>query len=97
MARQAKGKENIKEKPEEKFEEKSKLFERRIASELLSSILVRAGKGKDDIIQIFSREVGFAIANMLKEPLQKLTESKKIQITIEVVPANRHPKKSNRS
>lgn len=81
----------------EKSEGKEKKFERRIAGELLSALLARAGKGKDDIIQIFSREVGVALAGMLKEPLQKFTESKKIQITIEIVPAKRQQSKSKRS
>lgn len=61
-------------------------MERKIASELVSGVLSRLEKSKDDIIRLFCRELGVAMAGILKEPLQRLSESRKMQITIEIVP-----------
>lgn len=56
-----------------------------ISKDLINSLLSKAGKSKDDIIQILGKEIGFALAAMLKEPLHKLVSSKKLQITLELV------------
>lgn len=46
----------------------------------------RAGKSKDEIIRLLGREIGFALAAVLKEPFSQLTENKKLQITVELTP-----------
>ncbi len=60
--------------------------------EFLSSMATWAGKGKDELVQVICREIGTATASVLKEPLSKLLENKKLQITIELV-SNEPPKK----
>lgn len=66
--------------------ERPNRIERKIASELVSGVLSRLEKSKDEIIRLFCRELGIAMAGILKEPLQRLSESRKIQVTIEIVP-----------
>ena len=53
---------------------------------LLSAIFARAGKGKDEVVQIVAREIGVAVAAMLKEPLAQLADKQKLQISFEFVP-----------
>ncbi|MBF0117872.1 MAG: hypothetical protein HQK79_03500 [Desulfobacterales bacterium] len=55
-----------------------------------------AGKSKDELIKILGQEIGVAIAAVLKEPLSQLTESKKLQITVELVPKKKNTKKPER-
>jgi hypothetical protein len=55
-----------------------------------------AGKGKDELVQVICREIGTATAMVLKEPLGKLLENKRIQITIELVPNETPNKKTGR-
>jgi hypothetical protein len=55
------------------------------AKSLINQMIQKAGKGKDDIVQILGREIGFAVAAVLKDPLSQLVEGKKIQISLELV------------
>ena len=56
------------------------------ARDLIVTLLSRAGKGKDEIVQILAREIGVAIAAMLRGPLSELAKHQKLQITFEFVP-----------
>ena len=62
------------------------------AKELLGAILSRAGRSKDDLVQILGREIGQAFAAVLKEPIDAIIEDKKIQITIELQSKKGGPK-----
>lgn len=55
------------------------------ARALLQAIGTWAGKGKDEIVQIMAREVGVAVAAMLKEPVTQILENRRLQITIDLV------------
>ena len=66
------------------------------AKEFLGAMASWAGKGKDELVQVICREIGTATAMVLKEPLGKLLENKRIQITIELVPHEESQKKSPR-
>ncbi|MEZ4742639.1 MAG: hypothetical protein R3B45_09360 [Bdellovibrionota bacterium] len=57
-----------------------------LANTYLNTLLSKAGKSKDEIIQILGREIGFALAAVLQEPLQRLVDGRKIRISIELVP-----------
>ena len=56
------------------------------ARELLSMAAGWAGKGKDEIVQILCREIGMAVAAVIKEPLTQVLENRKLQISMELVP-----------
>ncbi len=56
--------------------------------DLLSVVAQIAGKGKDDVVNILCRETGVALAAMMKEPLNEVLESKKLQISFELVSKN---------
>lgn len=56
------------------------------ARALLAAIFARAGKSKDEIVQIIAREIGQAVAAMLREPLSQLAKHQKLQISFEFVP-----------
>lgn len=58
------------------------------ARALISALFQRAGKGKDEVVQIVAREIGVAVAAMLKEPLSQLAKHQKLQISFEFVPKN---------
>lgn len=62
--------------------------------ELVSSLASLAGKGKDEIIQIISREIGIAVAGVIKEPLTQLLEDQKLKVTLEFVPKTEEPEPS---
>ncbi|WP_141731774.1 hypothetical protein [Oligoflexus tunisiensis] len=66
------------------------------AKEFLTAMASWAGKGKDELVQVICREIGTATAMVLKEPLGKLLENKKIHITIELVPHEDSQKKKVR-
>lgn len=66
------------------------------AKEFLTAMASWAGKGKDELVQAICREIGTATAMVLKEPLGKLLENKKIHITIELVPHEESQKKKAR-
>lgn len=57
------------------------------AKDVLGAVASIAGKGKDEVVQIVCREIGYAIANMLKEPVTQILNGRKLQMTIELVPA----------
>ncbi len=64
--------------------------------ELLSALTSWGGKNKDEIIQMLCREIGVAIAAVLKEPLNQVIENRKLQITIELVERSKTPAKKAR-
>ena len=51
--------------------------------DIIGGLASIAGKGKDEIVQIISREIGIAVAGAIKEPLTQILDSKKITITLE--------------
>lgn len=57
-----------------------------VVGDILTSLLSLAGKGKDEAIQIVGREIGIALAAMLKEPLAMLVNNRKLKVTLEFVP-----------
>ena len=67
------------------------------AREMLISLLSKAGKGKDEVIQVLGREIGLALAAVLAKPLEQMTETKRVRITIELVPKGKKPKKTTSS
>ncbi|MEN9835181.1 MAG: hypothetical protein RL011_1374 [Pseudomonadota bacterium] len=60
------------------------------AKALISALFARAGKSKDEVIHMVAREIGMAVAAMLKEPLALLAKHQKLQISFEFVPKQRH-------
>lgn len=58
----------------------------RAAKALLGALFAKAGKSKDDIVQIIAREIGLTVAAMLKEPLTQIAKHQKLQISFELVP-----------
>lgn len=56
------------------------------ARDLVLGLLSKAGRSKDEVIQILGREIGFALAAVLAKPLEQMTESKRVRITVELVP-----------
>jgi len=58
------------------------------AKDLVTGLLSKAGKSKDEVIQILGREIGLALAAVMAKPLEKMTENKRVRITIELVPKN---------
>jgi hypothetical protein len=54
--------------------------------EVISTLASLAGKGKDEIVQMISREIGNAVAAALKEPMRQAMKDKKLRMTIEFVP-----------
>ena len=65
------------------------------AKALISAVFARAGKGKDEVVQIIAREIGLAVAAMLKEPLSLLAKHQKLQISFEFVPKHGHEEEAN--
>lgn len=59
---------------------------------LFGTITARAGKGKDEVVQILAREIGIAVAAMLREPLSELAKHQRLQVTFELVPKSGHVK-----
>ena len=53
--------------------------------DVLSGLASLAGTGKDEIVSMVCKEIGQATANTLKEPLNQIMGSKKLQITVELV------------
>ena len=54
--------------------------------DMVGALASLAGKGKDEIVQIISREIGLAVAGLLREPINQALRDKKMRITIEFVP-----------
>lgn len=67
--------------------------------EVIAALATLAGKGKDEIVQMISREIGNAIAGALKEPIRQAMKDKKLRMTFEFVPSEGAPstKSSRRS
>lgn len=61
--------------------------------ELISTLASIAGKGKDEIVQIISREIGIAVAGVIKEPMRQVLEDSKLKVTLELVPKDEGPSK----
>ncbi|NBQ52754.1 MAG: hypothetical protein EBU49_04130 [Proteobacteria bacterium] len=59
----------------------------------LLTFVARAGKGKDEVLQILARETGSAIAALLKQPLadfaSDLAKNHRLQVTLELVPKSK--------
>ena len=72
----------------EKFEEQQRNIDANATKALLTALFTRAGKGKDEVVQIVAREIGQAVAAMLREPLSQLAKNRKLQISFEFVPKN---------
>lgn len=64
------------------------------AKDLVFNLLSKAGKGKDEFVQVLGREIGLALAAVLAKPLAHITENKRVRVTIELVP--KAPKKQKR-
>lgn len=56
------------------------------ARELIGALASWAGKGKDEVVQTLCREIGQAVAAVLKEPLNQILENRQLRLTIELVP-----------
>jgi len=56
--------------------------------DILGTVASIAGKGKDEVVQLLCREIGQAVAAMLKEPLTQVIENRKLRISLEFVPRN---------
>ncbi len=70
-----------------------------LIKELFSGLLKSAGKGKNEVIAVLGREMGSAFAAMVKEPLQKIVDSKAVNINFKIelvdkVPADAKLKKT---
>lgn len=55
----------------------------------LLTFVARAGKGKDEVLQVLARETGAAIAALLKQPLHDLAMNHRVKVTIELVPKSK--------
>jgi hypothetical protein len=55
----------------------------------LLTFVARAGKGKDEVLQVLARETGAAIASLLKQPLRDLAFNHRVKVTIELVPKSK--------
>lgn len=75
-------------------ESASRSSDAKAAKALLQAIFTRAGKGKDEIVQTIAREIGMAVAAMLKEPLSQLAKHQKLQISFELVPKTNSKKRN---
>lgn len=53
------------------------------------TFVARAGKGKDEVLQVLARETGAAIAALLKQPLHDLAKNHRLQVTLELVPKSK--------
>lgn len=67
-----------------------------LAKDLIVTLLTRAGKGKDEVVQILGREIGSAIAAMLRKPLSELARNQRLQVTFEFVPKSSSAPKQTR-
>lgn len=63
--------------------------------EMLFTLLSKAGRSKDEAVEILGREIGQAIAAMLKRPLSEIFKHNKIQLTIELVPKSKNSRRSS--
>ena len=56
------------------------------AKDLVGALAEWAGKGKDEVLQIVSKEIGVALANVLREPVAEAMRKKRLKITLEFGP-----------
>lgn len=70
--------------------ERAPLLDAKSARALLQSLFARAGKGKDEVVGVIAREIGVAMAAMLKEPLAQLAKNQKLVVSFEFVPKKGH-------
>jgi hypothetical protein len=82
------GDENENDSTEERGSSEGSFIDSKAARAIMSTIFARAGKGKDDVVQILAREIGMALAGMLKKPLSELAKNQKLQVSFEFVPKN---------
>ncbi len=62
------------------------------AKDIVLGLLSKAGRSKDEVIQILGREIGLALAAVLAKPLEQMTENKRLRITVELVAkSKKHP------
>jgi hypothetical protein len=71
---------------EDRGSSEGSFIDSKAARAIMSTIFARAGKSKDDVVQIVAREIGMAVAGMLKKPLSELAKNQKLQISFEFVP-----------
>jgi 5-carboxymethyl-2-hydroxymuconate isomerase len=62
----------------------------------VASLATLAGKGKDEIVQMISREIGQAVAGVIKEPILEIIRERKLQITIELKDAEDKPQSGSK-
>ncbi|MEI8025559.1 MAG: hypothetical protein WCI18_04340 [Pseudomonadota bacterium] len=55
-----------------------------LVKELFSAVLKSAGKGKNEVITVLGREMGMAFAAMVKDPLQKIVDSKALKVNFQI-------------
>ena len=55
------------------------------ARDVVLGLLSKAGRSKDEVIQILGREIGLALAAVLAKPMEQMTENKRVRITVELV------------
>lgn len=67
-------------------DERGSKSEASAARDLLITLIAKAGKGKDEVIQVLGREIGTALVALLKQPVQELFRNQRLQITLELVP-----------
>ena len=68
------------------------------AKDILTGLLLKAGKGKDDVIETIAQEIGQAVAHMLEEPLALIAKNQKLKVTFELEPKKKEiPKKKVRA
>lgn len=65
--------------------------------DVVLNLLSKAGRSKDEVIQILGREIGLALAAVLAKPLEQITENKRVRITVELVPKAKRKSSSSRS
>lgn len=80
------GDDDEKDSEDERGASEGSFIDSKAARAIMSTIFARAGKGKDDVVQIIAREIGMAVAAMLKQPLSELANNQKLQISFEFVP-----------
>lgn len=76
--------------PEDTAESRQSVLDAGAAKALFGAFFARAGKGKDEVVQTVAREIGMAVAAMLKEPLSQLAKHQKLTISFEFVPKEGH-------
>ena len=63
--------------------------------DMISGLATLADTGKDEIVSMICKEIGQATASTLKEPIDQILRSKKLQITVELVSGDEKKSKSS--